>query len=421
MLPYHQDAFSLKRPFLSTAAFLLLFLLLACSRAQGRPLAELTPAPEKDAPARERVSGSSAAPSPITPAACSPEIAFTHVPPYGSDDDLAGRVACIEPAAYRVAVYIYTGGWWNKPTFAEPLTPIASDGSWTADVTTGEDDAKATILAAFLLPVGYEPPQLAGAATLPASLFTDAAAQTHVERTRRTITFSGRVWNVKASDTPVGPGPNYFSDAAEDVWVDGNGRLHLKIRQRDGVWYSTEVFTQAPLGRGTYRFYTDSAIDQLDENIVLGLFTWDTLAATADYREIDIEFSRWGDAANDNAQFVVQPWDAPGNLYRFDVTLSETAALHQFTWGGDDVAFASAAGHAVPPAPDDLIATWRYTDTAGVPPDGPASARINFWLFNGDPPADGEEAEVIIEAFTFTPPGQLYLPLITHSAAPSGQ
>jgi hypothetical protein len=42
---------------------------------------------------------------------------------------------------------------------------------------------------------------------------------------RRKIDFSGFRWLVKGTDTLEGPGPNYFSDDEESVWVDGEGRL----------------------------------------------------------------------------------------------------------------------------------------------------------------------------------------------------
>jgi len=57
------------------------------------------------------------------------------------------------------------------------------------------------------------------------------------------IHFSGRDWTVKSSEEPVGPGPSFFSDSNESVWVDGNGFLHLKIRYINGHWNSAEVVT----------------------------------------------------------------------------------------------------------------------------------------------------------------------------------
>ncbi|MFB3076754.1 MAG: fibronectin type III domain-containing protein, partial [Lysobacterales bacterium] len=215
----------------------------------------------------------------------------------------------------------------------------------------------------------------------------------------RSIQFSGRAWMVKASGSPVGPGPNYFSDTADDVWVDGSGYLHLRIAVSDGNWHSSEVITDDVLGYGTYTFTLGSRIDLLDRNIVVGLFTWDSFAPEFNYREIDIEFARWGDPSTDNSQYVVQPWDNPGNTFRWETTLTGNDSTHAFTWRPDQLEFSSHQGS--PPAA--VIQSWTYNGP-DVPPEGTTSgnARINFWLFGGSAPFDGQEAELVIKSFDFT-------------------
>lgn len=96
-----------------------------------------------------------------------PEIKFTYVPPYGSFNNLNGRVFHVWPEDYRVAVYIYVyGGWWTKPYWNRPLTTIDCDGKWTCDITTGGIDQKATQIIAYLVPADYQPP-LAYGGSLP--------------------------------------------------------------------------------------------------------------------------------------------------------------------------------------------------------------------------------------------------------------
>jgi hypothetical protein len=225
-------------------------------------------------------------------AACSPSIMFTHKPPVGSQEQfLYGQVSCVNPADYKVAVYIFLGGWWNKPIWTEPLTPINGDGTWRADVATPQTDYYAVAYAAFLLPNGVVPVQLGGQPNVPTTMFTQSAA--YAIEARRTIEFSGRTWNVKATpaapyESPVGPGPNYFSADPEDVWVDASGNLHLTITPRNGRWYATEIYTTKPMGYGNYTFTLASPVDQLDKNAVLGLFTWDDTDPAYSHREIDI-------------------------------------------------------------------------------------------------------------------------------------
>lgn len=342
----------------------------------------------------------------VTRNGCAPWLTLTSIPDYGDVNGvLVGQAGCITPAEYAVAVYIFVEGWWTKPTFAEPLTSIAADGAWAADVVTGGADQNATRLAAFLLPAGYAPPLLDGQAQLPQELLDHAVAQQIVERPDpavRTLTFSGRTWTVKRSEALVGPGPNYFSDRPEDVWVDAQGRLHLRITERDGRWVCTEIVTTEALGLGTYSFALASRVDQLDPNVVLGLFTWDGAAPAHNYREIDIEFSRWGEVASANAQYVVQPWDHAGNRERFALTLDDAGSTHHFTWRAAEVLFASYRGLTLPPDPGAPLATWSYTG-ADIPPAGAENARINLWLMDGAPPSDAQPVEVIVAAFAFTP------------------
>lgn len=337
-----------------------------------------------------------------TPTACPSVIAFTSVPPYGSFDDLLGNVMCAEPETHKIAVYIYVSGWWTKPTSQDPLTTINSDGTWTTDITTGGLDHQATKIAAFLVPSNYFPPLIGGAQELPTDLFDNAVAEAMVERepTRRTLEFSGYTWEVKESElAPVGPGPNYFSNNQEDVWVDGTGRLHMKIVMRDGRWYSTEIINTESLGYGSYSFTLAGPFEQVNENIVLGFFTWDTAAPAFNYREIDIELARWGDPANDNAQYVVQPYTTAGNIFRFDLPANVDSSTHVFTWEADRVHFRTVRGAD---RNGESIMSWAYTG-ADIPPAGDEQVRINLWLFRGAPPSDGQETEVVIDAFSFIP------------------
>lgn len=215
------------------------------------------------------------------------------------------------------------------------------------------------------------------------------------------LSFSGYQWRVKSSASPFGPGPNYFSDNSENVWVDELGQLHLKITKRNGKWYCAEVVSKETFGYGTYRFYVASRIDQLDENVIVGLFTWDDDPAN-NHREIDIEFAKWGQAENENAQFVVQPWNTFGNMVRFPIQLNETLSTHSFDWRNDNILFQSIYGHYSTPPDSHIVVMWNYTGQ-DIPPPGNENARINLWLFNGEPPSDRQEVEIVITKFEFIP------------------
>jgi hypothetical protein len=208
----------------------------------------------------------------------------------------------------------------------------------------------------------------------------------------RVIRFSGYEWLVKASNGLVGPGPYYFSDTSESVWVDENGWLHLKVREEAGRWLASEIVSVDSFGYGEYAFEVDGAATDIDRNVVLGFFTWSDDIAFA-HREIDIEISRWMDPAGLNGQCVVQPYHVPGAVVRFDLPTAETMLDLRFAWSRDSVLCTAAT----PGRPK--LFEHRYT--SGIPQAGGENARINLWLVAGRPPANGAPVEVIVKRFDF--------------------
>jgi hypothetical protein len=229
----------------------------------------------------------------------------------------------------------------------------------------------------------------------------------------RVIHFSGYDWWVKSSPARVGPGPNYFSDSTNHVWVDAQGRLHLRISQVSTNWSCAEVVATRTFGYGSYRFELASSVNDLDPNAVLGLFTWSDDPDDA-HREIDIEGSRWGNAADvNNAQYVVQPWDMASHLLRYAVPAGQTNSTHLFTWETNRVVFQSMRGSYSPnPSPTQLIRQWTYT--RAVPQTGDENVRINLWLYSGRPPTDRQEVECVISSFQFVPLGPAQPAVLTH-------
>lgn len=211
----------------------------------------------------------------------------------------------------------------------------------------------------------------------------------------RVVRFSNYDWVVKTNvDRRVGPGPNYFGDDAVEVTPEG---LKLKIVERDGRYYCGEVVSRRSFGYGTYRFTLGSNIDRLAPNLVLGLFTWSDDPAYA-HRELDVEISRWGDPDNDNGQFVVQPYNVPGNMIRFPVPAGLASSIHEFTWLPGSARFRAQGfgGNA------GRSTVKEHTFSRRIPEAGGENARINLWLVSGRPPGAGV-TEVIISKFEFSP------------------
>jgi hypothetical protein len=338
----------------------------------------------------------------------SPAIVITNLPAYGSTANLSGLVGGVDYTNFAVAVYIFVPGygWVSKPNCATVLTPINPDGSWSADITTGGTDSLATRVAAMVVPRTPVLPCIQGQPFL-TNAYAAAVANAVVTRPfpgPRWIRFGGYDWWVKSSASRVGPGPNYFSDSTNNVWLDGAGNLHLRMTSRSNQWQCAEVVSARSFGYGSYRFRLLSDVNTLDRNVVLGLFTWSDDPNNS-HREIDVECSRWGNAADTrNSQFVVQPFDLAGHLVRYSVPGLVTNATHSFNWESNRVVFQCQRG-AFSPAPvgSNLVAEWTYT--LSTPQPGDENVRLNLWLTGGTPPANGQEAEIVIQSFQFVPTG----------------
>jgi hypothetical protein len=215
-----------------------------------------------------------------------------------------------------------------------------------------------------------------------------------VDPPARRIRFSGYDWTVKSSDHTVGPGPNFFSDSSENVWVDAHGRLHMRITYRDGRWWCAEVICACSPGFGTYAFRIPAeTIRGFDANAVLGLFNWSDDPAFA-HREIDFELSRWGQKTNANAQFVVQPYERPGHTSRFELPADGLATL-TYSWLQTHVAFKAVSRSG------QLLHDFDFRGAVPAPGGNP---RINLWLLGGQPPQQGAEVRIVVESFSFTKP-----------------
>ncbi|MEO8270046.1 MAG: hypothetical protein ABI557_10010 [Aureliella sp.] len=85
-----------------------------------------------------------------------------------------------------------------------------------------------------------------------------------------TIEWSGYEWNVTSSNgRQQGPGPNIFSDSTDNVFLDDEGNLHLRISKvADGKWHASQVTLTESLGYGTYQWEVSSRYDDLPSNVV---------------------------------------------------------------------------------------------------------------------------------------------------------
>jgi len=203
----------------------------------------------------------------------------------------------------------------------------------------------------------------------------------------RTVSFSGYTWTVR-NDLFDYPGPNFWGPTSDSVFVDAQGRLHLKIIKRNGNWYASEVYLPRSLGYGTYKF--DIAPFRTDTNTVAAPFLY-----RDDTHEFDIELSTWGDPTDYAGQYVVQPWDLRGNMTRFPIKLAGAVSTESIAWSPASVAFSSVQNGKT-------IRSWNYTGANNFTP-GLERVHINFWLLEDSAPSDEKTKEFIVNRFTFTP------------------
>ncbi|HDS07819.1 MAG TPA: hypothetical protein ENO05_09350 [Bacteroides sp.] len=222
-----------------------------------------------------------------------------------------------------------------------------------------------------------------------------------------TIRFSGFDWSaVTSGPRSIPPGPNQFSGSRENVWVDKQGRLHLKITCSDGQWKCAGVILRGAVAHGRYCFKVSTNLDELNEYVVAGMFLY-----RDDHNEADIEFSRWGNPLAEAGQYALQPYDRDGNVHRFSMEDAGERSTHIIDWKPESVSFLSHSGHgefygrigfagrtgSAPGSSQQLISSWTYRGQ-DIPAGNRVRLMINLWLYRGTPPPDLKEAELIIES-----------------------
>jgi hypothetical protein len=218
-----------------------------------------------------------------------------------------------------------------------------------------------------------------------------------------TLMFSGYKWVTKESnERHTGPGRNYFAGGRENIWVDERDRMHIRMTHRNGHWYCAEARLVESLGYGTYKFRLEPNSAKLDKDLVVGFFTYDHDDTLNNHREIDIEFSRWGNEKDLNSQYVLQPFEVSENVHRYETDLTRKTE-HEISWRKSKVAFKSSY---IDPKNDSIqalpYASWTYKPHKKIK-QHMEKFSMNIWLFKADFPGDFNDYEFIVSKFEFTP------------------
>ena len=221
-----------------------------------------------------------------------------------------------------------------------------------------------------------------------------------------TLDFSGYQWNVRSGSG--GPGPNNWSD--QNVYVDpSTGYLHLQLTYSNGSWYAAELVSQQAFGFGTYQWQLQGQPTPLDPNVVFGMFNYGPPTLGPDgTNEIDIEFASFDTtgATPTHGNWTVWPAVAGAPMSpttQFSTAPAVGANTQRFTWSSTQVAFQALSG--ITDTNSGEYANWTYapSDYLNRIPQQAMPVHMNLWLLGGNAPTDGQNVEVVVSSFKFTP------------------
>jgi len=236
------------------------------------------------------------------------------------------------------------------------------------------------------------------------------------------IFWAGETWLPRVEVGEQKPYGNHWSASPDTIYVDSQDRLHLWIREFNGVWNVGEIRSvRQDYGYGTYTFVVETPIDAMDPHEVLGLFTRNNLPTEhelttgtlwtdgqqgdpryVDHAELDVEIGKWDWAGRGyphrNAQYVVQPWWVKGHTKHLWLPHKVPYTV-QMTWNRDNTIFKVWKGTSPTGRP---ASRWKSTATNGTPRPG-TQVMLEAWLIFERGPARGVDQEVVIDSFRYEP------------------
>ncbi len=282
-----------------------------------------------------------------------PAIQFTKIPPAAQGgrervDTISGRVIGAHPGQH-IVIYARSGPWWVQPWPDKPFIPIQADSTWGTSTHLGFE------YAAMLVEPGYHPPPTMDVAP----------------------TQGGSVVAVSI--------------------VKGSGAPQ-RIKKIGEKWSCAELEMTRSLGYGTYIVVVRDTT-HLEPAAVLSMNTFDDWGGDQHYREMDIEFARWGDSASkNNAQFGIQPFYVPGNVAPF--VLPKGTFTHSMRWESGRASFQTVRGSSAQPG---APVVSEHVFTSGVPSPGQEKFQMLFYVVASEKNPLQKENEVVVEKFEYLP------------------
>lgn len=222
-----------------------------------------------------------------------------------------------------------------------------------------------------------------------------------------TLTWKGHTWRVTdghMAGVALGNPAN--------VSIDSHGYLHLRIVKRNGTYTASEVFSTDLMGYGTYQWWIQGAIDNMDKATVLGLFPYGPVRHIGKDAEdeLDIEFSKWNNTLCKgacNADFTFYP--ATGKVALGPTERDFAINLHggnlttaRLVWTPTSVTGTIMSGLQPIGTTNHVLKTWTFTPSAPKAriPQQPIPTGMNLWCFKVLPKSD---QQIVLRDFKFVP------------------
>jgi hypothetical protein len=323
--------------------------------------------------------------------ALSPRVCLAD-PPAGAGT-VGGTIANVDGRRHRIVGWAHTDRRYVQPSLDNPFTDVCSDGSWSFATHGG---SRHVVLVADET---YRVPDGPGIDHHP-SVDPGVVAWAEAPPTK-TLILGNRLWFAKDSNgSPTGPDGNVFSE--HNVSIDERGDLRLDLARRGGRLTAAEVHHSVRFGPGVYTFTVRGRLDDVGPREVRALFLFAAPDRSEPWQELDLECSRALTGCEGCCQFVVQPWERPGNRRVFPVPIVDGATL-RIEWRLDAVRFTLWRGSDVFPPPETgMIQDWIYTGP-DVPQGTRLLARANVWLVGGTGPNEDPAGALVLRALAFAP------------------
>ena len=232
--------------------------------------------------------------------------------------------------------------------------------------------------------------------------------------TAATITWKGQVWDVTGAEPIGAPSGGQINGNANNVTVDANGYLHVKITQSGSTFTGAQLFTQKNLGFGTYQFQIEGDLANLEKGVVLGLFPYGPTAGIGvdGENEIDIEFSKWNDTGSgNNADFTYYPQTGHGDSnytpsfeHNFFINFGgATQTTSRIEWTSTSINSTVMTGFQPIGTTANVVSPNDYYAPSNPSVKIPQQALplgINLWTYGSKPT---RALDIVIRDFTFVP------------------